>query len=102
MEFCNGFPLQLEDNLDNIQIWSAGQIVVIKVWERIPHKGWASVAIVDSKTRFLVGEELVSFETGSWSGFGMVDRDFGVRILKLFPRCLVPGECVCIQRLLQV
>ena len=40
----------------------------IKVWTRIPHKGWVNLAIVDPKTLMLIGEPLASFETdfGEW------------------------------------
>jgi len=42
--------------------------VEIKVWTRIPHKGWVNLAIVDPKTLMLIGEPLASFETdfGEW------------------------------------
>ena len=63
---CKG--LQLEDNLQNVQSYLPGQEVEIKVWTRIPHKGWVNLAIVDPKTLMLIGEPLASFETdfGEW------------------------------------
>lgn len=63
LRLCKG--LKLDDNLHNVQNWVEGQEVTIKVWERIPHMGWVSVAIIDTKTKFIVGEDLLTFETTS-------------------------------------
>ena len=62
----------MEDNLGNVQKYKPGQVVEFTVWTRIPHKGWASVAIVEASTPYpnlLVGEPLLSFETDSLSGY---------------------------------
>ena len=69
----------------------------MQVSTRIPHKGWVSVAIVNPKNLFLVGDPLVSFETDSVSGYAVapVDMDFNVTIpMDLGGRCAVPGDCV--------
>jgi hypothetical protein len=50
---CKG--LQLEDNLHNVQSYLPGQEVEIKVWTRIPHKGWVNLAIVCPRTLMLIG-----------------------------------------------
>jgi hypothetical protein len=112
--FCRG--LQLEDNKHGIQEWVPGQVVELKVWTRIPHTGWMSVAIVEEKSGLLVGGQLGSWETGSVSGYETqdhendrnslhkqedemkeeiaVDLEFNVTIPKIYPRCAVAGECV--------
>jgi hypothetical protein len=96
LQLCKG--LQFEDNLHKVQNYKPGQEVNIKVWTKIPHKGWASLAIVDTKTLLLIGDALASFETDSASGFSkgeaMVDMAFNITIPKLYPRCEVAGECV--------
>jgi hypothetical protein len=51
-----------------VQEWVAGQVVQLKVWTRIPYKEWMSVAIMDSGSSTIVGEQLGSWETGSVSG----------------------------------
>ena len=109
---CKG--LQFEDNLHNTQKFNPGQVVNFTVWTRIPHKGWASVAIVDATTPYpnvLVGKSLLSFETDSVSGYsheleeGMsgeykvemapVDMEFNVTIPRdLGGRCTKAGDCV--------
>ena len=109
---CKG--LQLEDNLSNVQTYKPGQVVDFTVWTRIPHKGWASVAIVDATTPYpnaLIGSSLLSFETDSVSGFSHeleeqmgeelktemapVDMEFNVTIPReLNGRCGKAGECV--------
>ena len=98
LRICKG--LQFNDNLDNVQTFYPGQEVNLQVWTRIPHKGWASVAIVDTKSLFLVGDPLISFETDSVSGYSAeriapVDMDFNVTIPEdLGHRCAAPGDCV--------
>lgn len=109
---CKG--LQLEDNLDNVQKYKPGEVVTFTVWTRIPHRGWASVAIVDAMTPYpnlLVGKPLLSFETSSVSGYSHeleaemdedvrvemapVDMEFNVTIpTDLGDRCAKPGDCV--------
>lgn len=104
---CKG--LQLEHNLNNVQKYKPGDVVDFTVWTRIPHKGWASVAIVDATTPYpnlLVGEPLVNFETDSVTGYSHamdeegtltapVDMEFNVNIpTNLGDRCSRPGNCV--------
>lgn len=58
-----------------------------------------SVAIVDAKTMFLVGEPLASFETDSISGYeeASVDMDFNITIPEdLGGICKEAGDCVSI------
>jgi hypothetical protein len=112
---CKG--LQLDDNKDNMQVWTPGEKVKLEVWTRIPHAGWASAAIVDTASMLIVGEQLGTWETGSVSGYEahdlgddsiggngdgevrgemQVDLEFEVTIPKVYPRCAVAGECVSI------
>lgn len=94
----------MADNLDHVQRYRAGEEVNIRVWTRIPHKGWVSVAVVDARTLFLVGEPLKSFETDSLSGYGIeneaapVDMDFNITIPgDLVGKCKEAGDCVSIR-----
>ncbi|KUJ12220.1 uncharacterized protein LY89DRAFT_653974 [Mollisia scopiformis] len=90
---CKG--LQLEDNEKNVQTWSPGEEVVLKVWTRIPHVGWWSVGIVDAGSLLLVGGGSVwGFLRTKVEANMMVDFEIEVVIPKVFPRCAVPGDCV--------
>ncbi|KAF4627788.1 hypothetical protein G7Y89_g10365 [Cudoniella acicularis] len=118
---CKG--LQLSDNLPNIQKYKSGEVVTMRVWTRIPHIGWASVAVVDAREgnerypNLLVGKPLLNFETGSLTGYAVgegvgddgdgkevseleykgppVDMEFNVTIPEgLEKRCAVAGDCV--------
>ncbi|KAF2165579.1 hypothetical protein M409DRAFT_23873 [Zasmidium cellare ATCC 36951] len=97
---CKG--LKLEDNLANVQPYHPGQEINIKVWTRIPHKGWASVAVMDTRTSpvpLIICEPLISFETDSATGFSTasapVDMHFNVTLPgSLGGRCTEPGNCV--------
>lgn len=98
---CKG--LRIEDNLENVQTYHPGQEVNMKVWTRIPHKGWASVAVVETDTKpipLLVGKPLYTFETDSVSGFdemtvAPVDYDFNVTMPRsLGGKCTEAGKCV--------
>ncbi|CAN9417730.1 unnamed protein product [Alternaria sp. RS040] len=96
---CKG--LQFSDNpANNTQIWSAGQVVPLKVWIRIPHEGSANVSIVDTKRNEIVGNMLKVWEEGYAPGKTESDvpigqREFSVTIPEgLEEKCAVAGDCV--------
>ncbi|KAF2732590.1 hypothetical protein EJ04DRAFT_496625 [Polyplosphaeria fusca] len=95
---CKG--LQFADNKANVQSWTAGQVVPIKIWLRIPHEGSANVSIVDTKTNTIVGEALKTWAKGyapgrSESDVPLSQREFNVTIpAGLESKCAVAGDCV--------
>ncbi|KAL1794124.1 hypothetical protein ACET3X_007545 [Alternaria dauci] len=96
---CKG--LQFSDNpANNTQVWSAGQVVPLKVWIRIPHEGSANVSIVDAKRNEIVGDMLKVWGKGYAPGKSESDvpigqREFSVRIPEgLEEKCAMAGDCV--------
>ncbi|CAA9957147.1 Chitin-binding domain protein [Pyrenophora teres f. maculata] len=96
---CKG--LQFADNPSNhTQMWTAGQVVPIKVWIRVPHEGSANVSIVDTKTNTIVGEMLKVWESGYAPGSKESDvpvdqKEFTVTVPEgLEERCKCAGDCV--------
>ena len=96
---CKG--LQFSDNPStNVQSWTAGQVVPIKVWVRIPHEGSANVSIVDTKTNTMIGTALKSWAKGYAPGHFESDvpadqKEFNVTIPSgLETKCATAGDCV--------
>ncbi|PSN72193.1 hypothetical protein BS50DRAFT_485030 [Corynespora cassiicola Philippines] len=95
---CKG--LQFADNAANVQTWSAGQVVPVKVWVRIPHEGVANVSIVDTKANKVVGDMLKVWTKGYAPGRSEKDvpleqREFSVTVPEgLEEKCAVAGDCV--------
>lgn len=96
---CKG--LQFADNpANNTQVWSAGQVVPLKVWIRIPHEGSANVSIVDTKRNEIVGDMLKVWEKGYAPGKSESDvpagqKEFSVKVPEgLEEKCAVAGDCV--------
>jgi hypothetical protein len=96
---CKG--LQFADNpAANVQQWSGGQNVSLKVWVRIPHEGSANVSIVDTKTNKVVGDMLKVWAKGYAPGRSEADvpkdqKEFSVTIPSgLESKCASAGDCV--------
>ncbi|KAF2791601.1 hypothetical protein K505DRAFT_248564 [Melanomma pulvis-pyrius CBS 109.77] len=96
---CKG--LQFADNpAANVQSWTAGQVVPLKVWVRIPHEGSANVSIVDTKSNTVVGDMLKVWAKGYAPGSRESDvpadqKEFSVTIpTGLETKCAVAGDCV--------
>jgi hypothetical protein len=95
---CKG--LQFADNTANVQTWTAGDVVPIKIWLRIPHEGYANVSVVDTKSNMRVGEYLKIWEKGYAPGRYESDvpldqREFSVTVPEgLESTCAEAGDCV--------
>ncbi|KAF2745440.1 hypothetical protein M011DRAFT_447228 [Sporormia fimetaria CBS 119925] len=96
---CKG--LQFADvPAENVQKWTAGQVVPLKIWLRIPHLGSANVSVVDTKRNVIVGEMLKVWESGYAPGRKEEDtpidqREFSVMVPEgLEETCAVAGDCV--------
>ncbi|KAH7366634.1 hypothetical protein BKA66DRAFT_498884 [Pyrenochaeta sp. MPI-SDFR-AT-0127] len=96
---CKG--LQFADNpTANLQSWTSGQVVPIKVWLRIPHEGSANVSIVDTKSDKIIGSMLKVWAKGYAPGRKETDapldqREFSITVPEgLEDKCAVAGDCV--------
>ena len=95
---CKG--LQFADNMNNTQTWTAGQVIPIKVWIRIPHEGSANVSIVDTKSDTIIGEMLKVWSSGDAPGKKESDvpldqEEFSVTVPEgLEEKCAIAGDCV--------
>jgi hypothetical protein len=100
---CNLFQckgLQFADNMNNTQLWHAGQVIPIKVWVRIPHEGSANVSIVDTKSDKIIGSMLKVWSKGYAPGKKESDvpqdqKEFSVTVpTGLEEKCATAGACV--------
>jgi hypothetical protein len=95
---CKG--LQFADNSANVQKWTAGQVVPVKVWLRIPHEGIANVSVVDTKSNTIVGDMLKVWSKGYAPGRSEKDvpldqKEFSVTVpTGLEEKCATAGHCV--------
>jgi len=95
---CKG--LQYADNTANVQKWTAGQVVPVKVWVRIPHEGIANVSVVDTKSNAIVGDMLKVWSKGYAPGRSEKDvpldqKEFSVTVpAGLEEKCATAGDCV--------
>lgn len=95
LNLCKG--LQFADvNTANIQSWTAGQVVPIKVDIRAPHTGTANVSIIDTASNTMIGSPLKVFSVyASTSSPITADQtSFNVTIPDLGSQCTTAGACV--------
>ncbi|KAG8715798.1 hypothetical protein FRC11_014793 [Ceratobasidium sp. 423] len=95
LNLCKG--LQFADvSSTNIQTWTAGQVVPIKVDIRAPHTGTANVSIIDTASNSMIGSPLKVFEVyASTSSPITADQtSFSVTIPDLGSKCTTAGACV--------
>ncbi|ORY68417.1 uncharacterized protein BCR38DRAFT_481909 [Pseudomassariella vexata] len=97
---CRG--LQFGDNAANVQKFTPGQSVQVKIKLAIPHAGGANVSVVDTKKNAIIGKSLISWASGYadeqqfYSGKTPEDQvDFNVTIpTDLGSACAEAGACV--------
>ncbi|KAI1180269.1 hypothetical protein F4777DRAFT_307028 [Nemania sp. FL0916] len=97
---CRG--VQVGDNLANVQNYTAGQSVNVKIALSIPHAGSANVSVVDTKTNTIIGEPLISWAAGYADERQFYSQtlpanqtDFNVTIPDtLGAQCAAAGDCV--------
>ncbi|CAE6456762.1 unnamed protein product [Rhizoctonia solani] len=95
LNLCKG--LQFADvSSANIQSWTAGQVIPIKVDIRAPHTGTANVSIIDTASNAVIGSPLKVFEVyASTSSPITADQtSFNVTIPDLGSKCTTAGACV--------
>ncbi|KAH9900421.1 hypothetical protein F4778DRAFT_141486 [Xylariomycetidae sp. FL2044] len=97
---CRG--MQFADNVENVQAYTPGQVVNMKIALTIPHVGSANVSVVDTRTNAIVGDPLLVWPSGYaderqfYSQTTPLDQtDFDLTIPEtLGDQCATAGACV--------
>lgn len=96
LELCKGIPFADAKPAD-VQSFSAGQNVTIKVQITAPHTGLANMSVVDTKTNTIIGQPLIEFENyaSTKTGVAKNNTDFSVTLPQTLPAtCATAGDCV--------
>lgn len=92
---CKG--LQFAD-VSSVQTYTAGQVVPIDIFIRVPHAGTANVSVVDTASNEILGSELIywnDYADQSLPTLPANNSAFSVTIPQgLEERCAVGGACV--------
>ena len=91
---CKGY--QFADNAANVQSYTAGQVIDLDVWIRIPHSGHANVSVVDTASNSVIGEPLIAWPNNyAASANPPADQtNFSIEIPELGDKCTEAGACV--------
>ncbi|KAF2645578.1 hypothetical protein P280DRAFT_465386 [Massarina eburnea CBS 473.64] len=91
---CKG--MQFDDNTDNVQSWTAGEKVPMKVNIAAPHTGTANVSIIDTASSSPIGEPLIAWSVYASTATGVQanQTSFDVTIPSdLGSKCSTAGAC---------
>ncbi|KAI0141681.1 chitin binding domain-containing protein [Xylariaceae sp. FL1272] len=92
---CKGY--KLDDNTDNVQAYTAGQVVPMTVDIRAPHDGVANVSIVSTSTNTVIGSPLISWDEYGYTSYTIPanETSFSITIPSdLGSECATAGACV--------
>jgi hypothetical protein len=93
---CKGY--QFADNTDNVQSYTAGQVVDFVVDIVAPHTGVANVSIVDTATNTAIGSPLIEWTedyASTATGVSEDETNFSITIPDdLGSKCSEAGACV--------
>lgn len=91
---CKGF--KFEDNSANIQTFTAGQVLPMKITIGAPHTGVANVSVVDTATNSVIGQPLISFTDYASNSHTIPanNTDFSVTLPDVGAQCGTAGACV--------
>jgi len=91
---CRGY--QFPDNAANVQNYTAGQVVDMEVWIRIPHKGYANVSVVDTASNTVIGTPLIDWPDNYAASTPAPANQtkFSVKVPDLGDKCTKAGACV--------
>lgn len=92
---CKGY--QFGDNTANVQTFTPGQVVPIKVAIKAPHTGVCNVSIVDTKANALIGQPLITFTDYASNSHPIPanNTDFSITMPQdLAGKCTQAGDCV--------
>lgn len=95
LAFCKGYQFS-DANAADIQQFTAGQTLPMKVEIRAPHTGVANVSIVDAATGVMIGSPLISFTNYASTATGVApnNTDFSVTLPDVSSQCATTGACV--------
>ncbi|KAI1084785.1 chitin binding domain-containing protein [Whalleya microplaca] len=92
---CKGY--KFDDNTANVQTYSAGQVVPIKVDIRAPHDGTANVSVVKTSSNTVIGQPLISWDVygSTKTSIPANQTSFDITIPSdLGSECSTAGDCV--------
>jgi len=91
---CKGY--QFQDNTANVQSFTAGQQVPIKVAIKAPHTGTCNVSVVDTKANAVIGQPLISFSDYASNSHTIPPNNtaFTVTMPDVGAQCGQAGNCV--------
>lgn len=92
---CKGY--QFADNSANIQTFTPGQTIDMKIDITAPHTGVANVSVVSTKSNSVIGDPLISFSDYASNAHTIPANNtaFSVKIpTNLNGQCTVAGDCV--------
>jgi Lytic polysaccharide mono-oxygenase, cellulose-degrading len=92
---CKGY--QYEDNVANVQHYTAGQTIPMHVDIRAPHTGSANVSVVDTQSNSVIGAPMIDWGVyASTSVPAQADQSsFSIKLPQSgLDVCTTPGRCV--------
>ncbi|KAL2823404.1 chitin binding domain-containing protein [Aspergillus cavernicola] len=92
---CKGY--QFADNTDNVQSYTAGEVVDFVVDIVAPHTGVANVSIVDTASNSVIGSSLIEWTDYASTATGVTEDEtnFSITIPEdLGEQCTEAGACV--------
>lgn len=91
---CKGF--KYEDNTANLQSFTAGQTLDMRITIGAPHTGVANVSVVNTATNSVIGQPLISFTDYASNQRGIAPNNtaFSVTLPDVSSQCGTPGACV--------
>ncbi|KAG4440374.1 hypothetical protein IFR05_004167 [Cadophora sp. M221] len=94
VSLCKG--LQFEDNANNVQQYTAGQVVPIKVDIQAKHTGSCNVSIVDTGSNTMISEQLINFPVYASTATDVPKNQtaFEVTMPDVRGMCGMAGQCV--------
>lgn len=94
VSLCKG--LQFEDNANNVQRYTPGQVIPIKVEIQAKHTGSCNVSIVDTASNTMVSEQMIAFGVYASTATEIPKNqtDFEVTMPDLKGMCGEAGQCV--------
>jgi hypothetical protein len=94
VSLCKG--LKFDDNTANIQNFTAGQVVPIKIEIQAKHTGTANVSIVDTASNTMISQQLVFFPVYASTATDIPKNQtqFNITMPDVSSQCVTAGACV--------
>jgi len=97
LDLCRGAVFQ--DNRNNVQVFTPGQVVSMTAQLPIPHEGPMNVSVINTATNTAIGEALIVFDSYADEALAVLpanNTNFAVTIPSTLPQgsCTVAGQCV--------